>query len=119
MDIGKLSLAELRRLQSKVESEIRRRSDTARRNLLKRVQKMAAEEGLSLNDVFGNTGDTPEKGTRRKNTTSAKKVTKTRSVAIKYRNPNDPSTGWSGRGRKPQWVLDWVGQGKSLDDLAV
>lgn len=118
MDIGKLSLTELRRLQSKIESEIRRRSDTARRNLLKRVQKMAAEEGLSLDDVFGNTNDTPEKTTRRK-AGSAKKTTKGRPVAIKYRNPNDPSVGWSGRGRKPQWALDWIAQGKSIEELAV
>ena len=46
MDLSSLSLPELRRLQGRVESEIRRRTDTTRRNLLKRMQKMAADEGL-------------------------------------------------------------------------
>lgn len=44
MDLSTFTLPELRRLQAKVESEIRRRSDVTRRNLLKRMQKMAADE---------------------------------------------------------------------------
>ena len=53
MDISALSLNELRRLQTKVEAEIRRRSDTAKKDLLKRMQKLAAEHGMSLNEVLG------------------------------------------------------------------
>ena len=53
MDLSSLSLAELRRLQTKVETEIRRRSDTAKKDLLKRMQKLAAEHGMSLNEVIG------------------------------------------------------------------
>ncbi|MDV7392951.1 H-NS histone family protein, partial [Arthrospira platensis SPKY1] len=45
------------------------------------------------------------------------KKPKTASV-VKYRNPANPEQGWSGRGRKPQWALDWIAQGKSLDELA-
>ena len=51
MDISTYSLTELRRLQGKIEAEIRRRSDTARKDLLKRMQKLAAEHGMSLNEV--------------------------------------------------------------------
>ena len=53
MDLSSLSVAELRRLQTKVETEIRRRSDTAKKDLLKRMQKLAAEHGMSLTDVIG------------------------------------------------------------------
>ena len=52
MDLSTYTLPELRRLQAKVESEIRRRSDVTRRNLIKRMQKMAADEGLSLDDLL-------------------------------------------------------------------
>ena len=48
MDISSLSLTELRRLQTKVEAEIRRRSDTAKKDLLKRMQKLAAEHGIEV-----------------------------------------------------------------------
>ena len=121
MDLSTYTLPELRRLQAKVESEIRRRSDVTRRNLIKRMQKMAADEGLSLDDLLE--GSTPasaeakpaaKRGGRRPGTKTAKPA-----PVIKYRNPTNPDQGWSGRGRKPQWALDWIAQGKSLDELAV
>ena len=65
MDISSLSLAELRRLQTKVETEIRRRSDTAKKDLLKRMQKLAAEHGMSLTDVIGGQ-EAPEKAAPRR-----------------------------------------------------
>lgn len=122
MDLSTYTLPELRRLQSKVESEIRRRSDVTRRNLIKRMQKMAADEGLSLDDLLeGSTPASAEakpatKRGRRPGTKTAK-AAKPASV-VKYRNPTNPDQGWSGRGRKPQWALDWIAQGKSLDELA-
>ena len=119
MDLSNYSLPELRRLAAKIENEIRRRSDTTRRNLLKRVQKMAAEEGLTLDDLFetpaaaSDTKAAP-KGTRRR--AGAKKAKA--APVVKYRNPANPAQGWSGHGRRPQWVLDWVAQGKAMEDLA-
>ncbi|ENO89740.1 H-NS family nucleoid-associated regulatory protein [Thauera linaloolentis] len=121
MDLSSYSLPDLRRLQTKVESEIRRRSDTTRRALLKQVQKLVAEQGLTLDDLI----DAPAAAAQpqAKATAAAKakrgsaKKTKAPSV-IKYRNPANPEQGWSGHGRRPQWVLDWLGQGKPLEELA-
>jgi DNA-binding protein H-NS len=117
MEIAKLSLTELRRLQSKIETEIRRRSDATRRDLLKKMQKMAADEGLSLSDLLPNAA-TEEKAAPAKTKAKGKAASKkTGPVPVKYRNPANPSIGWSGRGRKPQWVIDWLGQNKPLADL--
>lgn len=117
MELAKLSLTELRRLQSRVETEIRRRSDSARRDLLKKVQKMAAEEGLSLSDLLGSApsaGEEKQSSTKRKTKASAKK---NGASPAKYRHPENPAIGWSGRGRKPQWVIDWLAQDKPLAEL--
>lgn len=117
MELAKLSLTELRRLQSRVETEIRRRSDSARRDLLKKVQKMAAEEGLSLSDLLGSApsaGEEKQPSTKRKTKASAKK---NGASPAKYRHPENPAIGWSGRGRKPQWVIDWLAQDKPLAEL--
>lgn len=118
MELANLSLTELRRLQSKVDTEIRRRSDVARRDLLKRMQKMAAEEGLSLTDVLGAqaTNGTEKRAAPKR---GRKAAAKPAASAAKYRHPTNAEIGWSGRGRKPQWVLDWVAEGKSIDELAV
>ncbi|MDD3354539.1 H-NS histone family protein [Zoogloea sp.] len=118
MDISSLSLTELRRLQSKVETEIRRRSDTAKKDLLKRMQKLAAEHGLSLTEVLGQEAtDKPAAPVvPKKAAKPVKKAAKPASV-IKYHHPEDPAKGWTGHGRKPQWVIDWLAQGKALDEL--
>lgn len=36
-----------------------------------------------------------------------------------YRHPTDHGMAWSGRGRKPKWVENWLNDGGSLDDLKV
>jgi hypothetical protein len=35
----------------------------------------------------------------------------------RYRNPNNPSQTWSGRGAEPRWVLEALSLGLSLSDL--
>ncbi|MDO9597846.1 MAG: H-NS histone family protein [Azoarcus sp.] len=121
MELETLTLTELNRLQKRVETEIKRRSDTARRDLIKRMQKMVAEQGLTLEEVLGTVSTTSEKATAKPaKAAKIKKAAKPTKVSvIKYRNPANPEQGWSGRGRKPQWALDWLAQGKSLDELEV
>lgn len=118
MELSKMSLTELRRLQSKVETEIRRRNDSARRELLKKMQKMAAEEGLSLSDILGST---PANGEKRSETKRKPKAAgrKTEPKTVKYRHPEIAGIGWSGRGRKPQWINDWLAQDKAIEELEV
>lgn len=36
-----------------------------------------------------------------------------------YRHPINEDQAWLGRGRKPQWVLEWLSNGGTLDDLRV
>ena len=38
-------------------------------------------------------------------------------VLPRYRNPDDPSQTWNGRGRQPKWVAEALAGGKTLDDL--
>ncbi|WP_308924507.1 H-NS histone family protein [Janthinobacterium sp. J1-1] len=40
-------------------------------------------------------------------------------VAVQYRNPDNASEQWTGRGRQPLWVRHWVESGKSIDLLRV
>jgi hypothetical protein len=37
----------------------------------------------------------------------------------RYRHPDNASQQWTGRGRQPKWVKEWVEGGKSLDKLRV
>lgn len=125
MDLSALNLAELRRLQTRVETEITRRTSTARKDLLKKVQKLAAEAGVSMDElIVRETAQAPKKravtGTRgapRK--TKAKSATAGVKVPVKYRHPENSELAWTGRGRKPKWVEEWLAGGGTLDQVAV
>ena len=40
-------------------------------------------------------------------------------VAPKYRNPENPSETWAGRGLKPRWLVAALKSGKKLDDFSI
>ena len=40
-------------------------------------------------------------------------------VAPKYRNPDNPSETWAGRGLKPRWLAAAIKGGKKLEDFAI
>jgi DNA-binding protein H-NS len=117
MELTKLTLGELKRLKSRVETEIGRRSNNTRRDLLKKIHKMTAEAGLSISEILGKVA--PSKTTRAKR--GAKKATtgSKGKVAPKYRNPQDTSMTWTGRGRKPQWVTKALAAGKKIEELLI
>lgn len=37
----------------------------------------------------------------------------------KYRHPKHRGLTWSGRGRRPAWLLTYIGQGGALEDLRI
>lgn len=44
---------------------------------------------------------------------------RTGKVAVRYRNPDNASEQWTGRGRQPAWVRSWVESGKAIELLRV
>jgi DNA-binding protein H-NS len=40
-------------------------------------------------------------------------------IAPKYRNPEDPSETWAGRGLKPRWLSAAIRAGKSQEDFLI
>ena len=100
MDLDKLSRDELTRLIADAQKALKT-LDTRRKAEAKRAVEQAAREfGFSLEEVL-------EPGT------------KGSKGAPKYANPADRSQTWTGRGRKPNWVIEALNSGKSLDDLAL
>jgi DNA-binding protein H-NS len=41
------------------------------------------------------------------------------SVAAKYRNPENPSETWAGRGLRPRWLAAAIKSGKKIEDFAI
>ena len=40
-------------------------------------------------------------------------------VHPKYRNPDQPSETWAGRGKRPRWLLKQLKSGKRIDDFRI
>lgn len=100
LDIDNLSLKELQDLRVKVERAISGFEERKRREAYAAVEAAAREHGFSLTEL-----------------TAAKVGRRGGKVAPKYANPLDPTQTWTGRGRRPQWVQEALGAGRSLDDL--
>jgi len=101
IDLSKLSIDELETLAKDVETEITNRRQAERERVLAQMRELAASIGTTPEELLRRLGKPAEKV-----------------VAAKYRNPDDPSQTWGGRGKRPQWVTDALAAGKTLDDLA-
>jgi DNA-binding protein H-NS len=102
MDLSKLDLAELKDLQAKVSVEMRSREKSDIEKARNDIKAIADSLGMSLNDLLGHAE------------TNSKVRKPTGKVAVQYRNPQDASQEWTGRGRQPRWVKELLASGKNL-----
>ncbi len=102
MEIGNYSISELQALQEKVQKELAGRREKEQDEAVRKIQAIADQAGLDLQTVLNRLS-------RRPRVASAS--------AAKYRHPENPSVTWTGRGRRPRWVEEYVAKGKDLSDL--
>lgn len=107
MDLSNLSTVELKKLAQDVERELVSRSKSEREAARNEILSIAQSVGIPLSELLESTG-------RKKSGAVAG-----RKVAVQYRNPNNASQEWSGRGRQPAWVKEWADQHQSIDGLKV
>lgn len=100
IDVNTLSKDDLMALKGDIDKALKT-IDTRRRAEAKKAADAAAKQfGFSLDELIADGG----KGSK---------------GIAKYVNPNDGSQTWTGRGRKPNWVIAWLESGKSLDALEI
>jgi len=104
MDLSKMSSSELRNLQEQTKRELKNREGADKQKAREQIFAIAQAVGVPLKELLG--GSQPKSGKGSK-------------VEARYRNPADASQKWTGRGRQPKWVKDWVEGGKSIDDLRI
>lgn len=103
MELGSMSVEQLQRLQASVADELKKREKSQKRDALKKIRELAEASGFTLEQLLD---------------AKAGRAPRAKGVA-RYRNPADASQTWTGRGRKPAWVLAWLAAGKSIDKLAI
>ncbi len=102
MDLSNMSVADLRNLQEKIQKEMKKREQQDLMKAREQILAIAQSVGMPLKELIGS-------GIR----------AKTGTVPVRYRHPEQTSLQWTGRGRQPKWIKQWVENGKSLDLLRV
>lgn len=106
MDLHTLSVTDLRALQEQIQKEIKSREQDELVKAREKILAIAQSAGISLKDLLGSQSQVKNRSVKVK-------------VAVRYRHPVDNSLQWTGRGRQPKWVQEWVSIGKSLDELRI
>jgi DNA-binding protein H-NS len=109
MDLSNMSLGDLRNLQEQIKQEMKQREQQEVQKAREQIIAIAQSVGVPLKDLIAAGGRGVKAGGK----------SGTGSVAVRFRNPDNESQQWTGRGRQPKWVKEWVEGGKSLDKLRV
>ena len=104
MDLSALTVAQLRDLQQQIPVELKRREAQDKANILNEVRAFAKARGFALEELVGK---------------EVKIKAPTGKVKVKYRHPENSTLEWTGRGRQPKWVAEWLVKGGTLDSLTV
>jgi DNA-binding protein H-NS len=100
MNLKSMSIDKLSQLREQVDAALSTKALEERRALQARLGKLErfAPSGLRTRGGRGSTRG---------------------SVAPKYRNPENPSETWAGRGLKPRWLAAALKSGKMLEDFSI
>ena len=102
MNLEKMSLKELQELEGELTAVMAQKKVTEREAMKAEIAAMAAKSGFSVQELFG-------KGAGRKGST----------VAPKYRNPDNTSETWAGRGRPPRWLSAFMKKGVKREKFLI
>lgn len=99
IDLSQLSVSQLRDLELEIEQEVKSKRQQELLEAKAAIDEVLEKYGFDLEEVMN------------------AKATKT--VKPKYKNPNNDLETWSGRGRKPRWVIDIIESGVDIETCAI
>ena len=101
--VEKLTLKQIQDLESRIAVVKAKAADAAKADVKAKIEAILASSGFTIGDIY------PMAGRGRGRSKSA----------AKYANPEDRSQTWTGRGRKPKWLVARLKKGAKMDDFAI
>jgi DNA-binding protein H-NS len=95
-----MAVMELLDLEAKLPKALALARERELANVKREITALAEKRGFTLCDLFGSRG-------------------KRKLVAPTYANPDNPSQTWTGRGRKPHWLVAKMKSGAKLQQFAL
>jgi DNA-binding protein H-NS len=105
--VEKMSLKQIEALEARIADAKAAAVEEAKAEVKAKIDAVLESSGLTIADLYPRA-----KGAR----ASGKGRSK---AGVKFRNPKDPSQTWSGRGRKPLWLVEAVKKGAKQESFAV
>jgi DNA-binding protein H-NS len=106
LDLDAMSVDQMWRLHEEISQILSVRLASEKRELEKRLAQLRREKDTRQS---GPTNTPMSYGERRKYPR----------VFPKYRNPSEPSETWSGRGKRPRWLVAALEAGRTIEEFAI
>ncbi len=110
LDLEKISLDDLWALYEQIGRVLSSRIIAEKEQLEKRLVQLNSGKGVKSPVLVSLRS--PEKKSDRPRRSYPK-------VYPKYRNPDEPSETWSGRGKQPRWLVSALKSGKTIADFEI
>ena len=101
--VEKMSLKQIEALEARIADAKAAALEEAKTEVKAKIDAVLESSGLTIGDLYPR----------------AKRANGRGKSGVKYRNPKDPSQTWSGRGRKPLWLVEAVKKGAKQESFAV
>jgi DNA-binding protein H-NS len=103
-----MSIDEMWQLHEKIIQVLSAKLTSEKRALEKRLAKLHRERKIPLQGLQGPRAEE-----------SARQRRKYPPVFPKYRNPQEPSETWSGRGKQPRWLASALTTGHTIEEFEI
>lgn len=100
VNVDKMSLKDLLDLEQRVQKSINTARDRERSEVKQALAKLAEKRGFSVSELYGGRG-------------------RGKTSVTKYANPANRSEIWTGRGRKPNWLMAKLKRGAKIESFAI
>ncbi len=101
MDLDSLNVDELRAVADNAQQLIAKKQYQRLYDAYTQFEAIAEDSNATIEDIL-KAGETLQK-----------------KRSIKYRNTDNEEETWTGRGRKPTWLVDALAAGRDLEDFAI
>jgi len=120
LKLNAMSMPELLKLREQIQTALARKIEREREELQAQIDRLSALDLTGGGSRSGVRRGRPPRGSARSRRGNGKAhPLKGRSVAPKYRDPENPSQTWAGRGQAPRWLTAYEAQGRKRDEFLI
>jgi len=105
VDISGLSSSELKELIKDANGQLDAKAEQEKASLRSEVESLVKARGFTMAELYGD-----------RISKASKPKTK---LPPTHHDPQNPSNTWTGRGRKPRWLVKALEGGGSIDDFKI